>query len=517
MKQICVIGAGFGGLALAIRLQAAGFATVLIEASAVAGGTAHVVQSGGYSFDTGPGVVSNPGALAALWRMGGADFAADVELLKLSPTCRMHWADGGSFDWWDDPAQLRAEVARFAPADLSGFEEFVADMGDAAADVARRLGTSRSENPPRDLPHRAGVLPALLRHRAWRSVHALAVSHVASDKLRQVLCAPVLAAGANPMSVGMLGAGMGPLWAVKGGMSRLVAAMQALFENLGGEVRLGDRVTRIHTIGARAHEVETASGWRARFDAVAYGGDLMHGFRDLLGETPRGAEVARRLARRRWSPSVFAVHFALEGRWPGIPHHTLMFPPRFEGWLADIFDHGVLPRDMTIFLCHPTITDPELSVGEGIGGGSGGGSEGNSLFSAFVLVPSQRRLPIDWDVVGPVMARRVLDEVGLRFVPDIHDRVLTVAHRTPVDFARDVGGWRGSAYGLEASRLSALAGLAGLNGLSGLGRGCARAPFRDPVITNLYLVGASTQTGAGIAGVVSGAERAAALIAEDLG
>ena len=40
-KRTCVIGAGFGGLALAIRLQAAGVATTLIEARDKPGGRAY--------------------------------------------------------------------------------------------------------------------------------------------------------------------------------------------------------------------------------------------------------------------------------------------------------------------------------------------------------------------------------------------------------------------------------------------------------------------------------------------
>ncbi len=40
-KRACVIGAGFGGLALAIRLQAAGVATTLVEARDKPGGYAY--------------------------------------------------------------------------------------------------------------------------------------------------------------------------------------------------------------------------------------------------------------------------------------------------------------------------------------------------------------------------------------------------------------------------------------------------------------------------------------------
>lgn len=42
MTKAVVIGAGFGGLALAIRLQAAGFSTTLLEKRDKPGGRAYV-------------------------------------------------------------------------------------------------------------------------------------------------------------------------------------------------------------------------------------------------------------------------------------------------------------------------------------------------------------------------------------------------------------------------------------------------------------------------------------------
>jgi phytoene desaturase len=49
---------------------------------------------------------------------------------------------------------------------------------------------------------------------------------------------------------------------------------------------------------------------------VASNGDLMHTYRELLSDTPRGQAYAKSLARKRWSPSLFVVHFGLEGQFP---------------------------------------------------------------------------------------------------------------------------------------------------------------------------------------------------------
>jgi phytoene desaturase len=250
-----------------------------------------------------------------------------------------------------------------------------------------------------------------------------------------------------------------------------------------------DPVLHVHTLGDRATEVETVSGWRERFDAVASNADIMHSYRDLLADTARGAQMARKLARKRFSPSLFIVHFGVEGSWPGIPHHTILFGPRYKGLLEDIYDHGVLPQDFSIYLHHPTVTDPSMAP------------PGKSTFYALIPVANQGKLPIDWDQVGPLIEKRILDEVGRRLIPDIHDRIVTKFHYAPRDFALDLNAYQGSAFSLEPI-LSQSAYFRGHN--------------RDDHIKNFYLVGAGTHPGAGIPGVVGSAKATARLMLEDL-
>ena len=72
--RAAVIGSGFGGLALAIRLQAAGIPTTIFEQRDKPGGRAYVYQDQGFTFDAGPTVITAPrlsrGALRG-WRANG--------------------------------------------------------------------------------------------------------------------------------------------------------------------------------------------------------------------------------------------------------------------------------------------------------------------------------------------------------------------------------------------------------------------------------------------------------------
>jgi phytoene desaturase len=313
-------------------------------------------------------------------------------------------------------------------------------------------------------------------------------SFVKSEKLREALSFHTLLVGGNPMTTSALYALIhklekdGGVWWAKGGTNRLIAGMVKHFERLGGTLRLSDPVLHIHTIGNRATEVETVSGWRERFDAVASNADLMHTYRELLVTNPQGPKTAKKLAKKRFSPSLFVVHFGVDGTWPGIPHHTIMFGPRYKGLLDDIYEHGVLPQDFSIYLHHPTVTDPSVAP------------PGKSTFYALVPVAHQGKLPIDWDQVGPLLEKRILDEVGRRYIPDIHDRIVTKFHYAPSDFAADLNAFHGSAFSLEPILTQSA---------------WFRAHNRDDKISNFYLVGAGTHPGAGIPGVVGSAKATA--------
>ncbi len=490
-RSACVIGAGFGGLALAIRLQSAGVATTVIESRDKPGGRGYFWQKDGFTFDAGPTVVTDPACLRELWELSGADMAKDVELMPVMPFYRLNWPDGTNFDYSNDEVGLRKEIEKLDPADVAGYDAFLRYAAGVYEEGYVKLGTV----PFLDFKSMIKAAPALMKYQAWRSVYSMVSKFIRNEKLREALSFHTLLVGGNPMKTSALYALIhklekdGGVWWTRGGTNRLIAGMVRHFERLGGVVRLGDGVEKVETLGNRATGVRTKSGWSGTFDAVASNADIMHSYRDLLGDNYRGQSQAKSLARKTFSPSLFVVHFGIEGTWPGIPHHMILFGPRYKGLLDDIYSHGVLPEDFSIYLHHPTVTDPGMAP------------EGKSTFYALVPVAHLGKLNIDWDVVGPQLEKRILDEVGRRLIPDIHDRVVTSFHYSPKDFSQDLNAHLGSAFSLEPV-LTQSAWFRGHN--------------RDDVIGNFYLVGAGTHPGAGIPGVVGSAKATAGLMIADL-
>ncbi|HWK35072.1 phytoene desaturase [Sphingomonas sp.] len=490
MDSAVIIGAGFGGLALAIRLQSAGVATTLVEARDKPGGRAYVWERDGFTFDAGPTVITAPDALKELWSLSGRDIADDVTLVPVDPFYRLNWPDGTNFDYTNDDAVLRAEIARLEPADIAGYARFLEYSAAVYQEGYVRLGAQ----PFLDFGAMVKAAPALMQHQAWRSVYATVSRFVKNEKLRQALSFHTLLVGGNPMTTSAIYALIhklerdGGVWYAMGGTNQLVAGMVRLFERLGGTLRLNAPVATIDTLGDRATGVTLAGGETIAADAVVSNADLVHTYKQLLAGSRSAQRATAKLERKRFSPSLFLVHFGIKGTWPGIPHHMILFGPRYKGLLADIYDHGLLSEDFALYLHHPTITDPGMAP------------PGHSTFYALAPVPHLGKFPADWAQIGPIVEKRILDEVGRRLIPDIHDRIVTKFSYGPADFRDDLGAHLGSAFSLEPTLTQSA---------------WFRAHNRDDAIANLYFVGAGTHPGAGIPGVVASAKATAGLMLEE--
>ncbi|KAB0682571.1 phytoene desaturase [Aureimonas leprariae] len=489
-KRAVVIGAGFGGLALAIRLQSAGIATTLLERRDKPGGRAYVYEDGGFTFDAGPTVITDPSALEELWTAAGRRMADYVELLPVSPFYRLCWEDGYSFDYVNDQAELDRQIGAKNGRDLAGYRRFL-DYSKAVFEEGYvKLGTVPFLQF-RDMV-RAG--PALARLQAWKSVYAKVAEFIEDDQLRQAFSFHSLLVGGNPFATSSIYALIHALerkWGVffpRGGTGALVRGMVRLFEDLGGQVELDADVERIETASTRATGVVCKDGRRFDADLVASNADVVHTYEALLGGTKRGAAEAKRLKGRKFSMSLFVIYFGLRRHRPEIMHHTVCFGARYRDLIAEIFNGNTLPRDFSLYLHNPCATDPSLAP------------PGMGSFYVLAPVPHLGNAAIDWEREGPLYRDRILAYLEKHYIPGLAEDLVTSRIFTPIDFKSELNAHLGSAFSLDPVLTQSA---------------WFRPHNRDAEIGNLYIVGAGTHPGAGVPGVVGSAKATAGLMIED--
>ncbi len=489
--KAAVIGSGFGGLALAARLQARGIATTVFEGRDKPGGSAYVHEDKGYVFDGGPTVITDPTAIEEVFAEAGRKLSDYVELMPVSPFYRLTWPDGSSFDYVNDQEALERQIAAFNPDDVEGYRAFLRYSKDLFAEGYVKLGAV----PFLSFQSMIRVAPTLVRLEAFRSVHAMVARFIKDERLRQAFSFHALLVGGNPFQASSVYALIHALereWGVhfaRGGTGALVKGMVRLIEDLGGEVRVNAPVERILTEGDRATGI-VAGGREEAFDIVASNANVMHSYRDLLGHHRRGRDESRRLADKRYSMSLFVVYFGARKTWPGLQHHTILFGPRYRELIGEIFGGRKLPDDFSLYLHAPTVTDPSLAP------------PGCTAFYVLSPVPHLGHAPIDWTVEGPRYRDRLLAALEERHLPGLRESIETCRIFTPQDFKDQMNSHLGSAFSLEPVLLQSA---------------WFRPHNRDDVIRNLYLVGAGTHPGAGLPGVIGSAKATASLILEEAG
>jgi phytoene desaturase len=489
--RVAVVGSGFGGLALAVRLQSAGIRTTLVDRRDRPGGRAYVYEDDGFVFDAGPTVITAPDCLEELFALSGRRLADAVEMMPVRPFYRLFWEDGFVFDYSNDLEDTLRQIRARSPRDVDGYRRFLAYAGEVFAEGYVKL----AHVPFLDFRSMIRVAPELVRLKSYRSVYSVVSRFIEDPHLRETFSFHSLLVGGNPFATSAIYTLIhylertGGVHFPRGGTGALVRALVRLFEDLGGEVRLGCEVDRIETQGGRVTGLVAKDGWRAPFDAVASNGDVVHTYGRLLRDEPLAARPARRLGRMRYSMSLFLVYFGTRRRHPHLAHHNVLFGPRYRGLLDDIFERGVLADDFSLYLHAPTVSDPSLAP------------PGCEAFYVLAPVPHLGKAAIDWDVVGPRYADRILDYLEARYVPGLREDLVTRRIFTPLDFERELGAHHGSAFSLEPVLTQSA---------------WFRVHNRDDRIGGLYFVGAGTHPGAGIPGVVNSAKATASLVLEDL-
>lgn len=143
-ERIVVVGAGLGGLSAALRLVGAGREVMVVEREPVPGGLAGVLNRDGYTFDTGPTVLTMPELIADALGCVGEDLEDWLTLLPLDPIYRASFADESTIDVHADPEAMAAEIARACgPAEAAGYR-------------SSSTRTSRSPTPRYWAAHHAG-------------------------------------------------------------------------------------------------------------------------------------------------------------------------------------------------------------------------------------------------------------------------------------------------------------------------------------------------------------------------
>lgn len=480
MSQALVVGAGFGGIAAALRLRAKGYSVTVLDRCAAIGGRAQVFERNGFRHDAGPTVITAPFLFEELFALFGEKFSEHVQLVPLTPWYRFHFADNDTFDYGGTLAETLTEIARIEPRDCDGYRALLT-QSKRIFDVGF---TELSAQPFHRFMTMVRQVPRLLGLRSYETVWQLVSRHLISPKLRQAFSIQPLLVGGNPFDttsiyglIHYLEREHGVHFAM-GGTAAITAALKDLMERQGIEIRLNETVSSIQIVNGAACGVILEGGIPLAADVVVSNVDPAHLYGEMVKPSQRAPSARLKLAAAEFSMGLFVLYFGTTRTYPEVAHHTIWMGKRYRELLADIFHHKTLSEDFSLYLHRPTATDPTFAP------------SGCDSFYVLCPVPNLKG-DVDWSVEGPRLVERIVAALDQTILPGLVDTITSDFFMTPEDFANDYLSVHGAGFSLAP-----------------LFRQSAWFRFHNRAegIKNLYLVGAGTHPGAGVPGVLCSAK-----------
>ncbi len=490
MKKIVIIGSGFGGLSVAIRLQARGFDVAILEKNAMVGGHAYQLKKNGYTFDMGPSLITAPEIVRGVFSAAGRRLEDYVEMVKLDPFYRIYFHDGTHIDYSGDAQQMKEQMAAFRPLDSENYDGF---MNDCSRIYDAVITDGLGAKPFMDLKTMFNFVPQAIRLKAFYPAHYFVTRHFKDPRHAFTFSFHPLFIGGNPFrapSVYLMIPYLekiGGVWFTMGGMYSLVRAFEKLFLELGGTIETKAEVSEIFVKNGRARGVFAEEKYYPA-DAVVSNADWAHTNRDLIGPEHREKWSNRRIEKMDYSMSAFLLYIGVRKQYPQLLHHTLILSKRYRELITDIFDRKILPEDFSMYLHAPARTDPSMAPP---------GCE-----SLYVLIPVPNLAAgINWQVMAKPYADKILkfleDDFGL---DGLRENIDVLEIFTPENFKKKQNAHLGSAWGVEP-KLTQTAYF--------------RPHNRSEDIERLYFVGAGTHPGAGLPGVMLSAEATEKVVLAD--
>jgi phytoene desaturase len=211
---------------------------------------------------------------------------------------------------------------------------------------------------------------------------------------------------------------------------------------------------------------------------VVSNADTAWTYRNLIEPEHRRHWTDKRVAKGRYSMSLFVWYFGTRRQYKDVPHHMMLLGPRYKGLLEDIFTKHKLTPDFSMYLHRPTATDPSMAP------------PGCDTFYVLSPVPHLDS-GTDWASQAEPYRRAMAEALDRTVLPGFEAELTTSFVTTPQDFHDRLLSYKGAAFGLEPLLLQSA---------------WFRPHNRSEDIEHLYMVGASTHPGAGVPGVLMSAK-----------
>ena len=491
--QISVIGAGPGGLTVAMLLAASGADVTIWEAEDRPGGRSRRISFDGHHFDCGATFFMMPWVLEEITRACGIRLSDLVPMTRLDPMYRLVFRgklDDLTLDTTQDVDVMASRLDAVCPGDGAAFRNFMRENRaklEAMTPILRRAIRN-----PMDLVS-GSALKAARYIKPWESVYSNLSKRFTDERSRLAMCFQSKYLGMSPFECPSLFTILPfieyeyGVWHPEGGINALLQALADACEQLGVTIRTGTPVDSITYEGRRATGV-VVDGAQHPCDHVVINADATWAMQNLIPDALRPKDWSdRKIEKARYSCSTWMSYMAVDGELD-LPHHTICFSPDYRQNLEDITTNLAPTDEPSMYFCNPSPLDPTMAP------------PGRSSLYCLIPTPNQRA-DIDWAAETPRLRREIIEQLERLGVEDAERRILDDRIITPAD-------WEARRIHLGAT----------FNIAHNLGQMLHRRPQnRLQGLDSTWMVGGGTHPGSGLPVIFLASQTTARLLCEEAG
>lgn len=469
--KAAVIGAGVGGLASAIRLAKMGADVTVYEKNHRAGGKISELTANGYRFDTGPSLFTLPGLVEELFELCGEDMREHIPYKRLDVNCKYFFPSGDGFTFYHDRDRLSEEMDRIGikdPGSLPRRLDASREIYELSAPVF--LFTDFHNLSNFNTPPYKKIARHLFKLDFLRTMHGANRRDFKDARLVQIFDRYATYNGSDPYRapatlnmIAHLENNLGAFFPERG-MYSIVEGLYQLAVRQGVRFRFGTKIERLTPDGKSIREIRTAAGIHA-YDLVISDVDVGYLSRELLPEHPR----KKRLARSEPSSSALIFYWQVNGQFPRLELHNILFASDYKKEFDRVFRQGTLSDDNTvyIFISSKAVSDDAPA--------------GCENWFVMINAPADKGQP--WESLIREARGNIVEKINRTLGTDIEKYITGEQVASPRTIERNTSSRGGALYG--ASSNSALSAF-------------LRHPNHLKSYENLYFTGGSVHPGGGI-------------------
>jgi phytoene desaturase len=480
-KSIHIIGSGFSALAASCYLAQLGYEVTIFEKNETVGGRARQWKKDGFTFDIGPSWYWMPDVFERFFADFGKKPSDYYELIKLNPAYRVHFGLNDQITIKDNLNDIITAFETIEKGSGSALQKFINDAKEnydiAIKDLVYKPGVSALELVTPKTIQKLGQFATTIKSTVKQKIK--------NHKLQQVLEFPVLFLGAKPsdtpafynfMNYADFGLGT---WYPKGGMYKVVEAMETLALELGVKINTASNVEKIIVENKKAVGVQI-NGQILKCDVVLSGADYHHS-EQLLNINDR-VYSENYWNKRTFAPSSLLFFVGFDKKLNNLFHHELFFDVDFDTHAKDIYDEPQWPKDPLFYASFPSVTDDSIAP--------------KNQEMGFFLIPLAPGIE-DTETLREKYFDKIIERFEKITKQEVKSHILFKKSYCKNDFVSDYNSYKGNAYGMANTLLQTA---------------FLRPKIKSKKVNQLYFTGQLTVPGPGVPPSLISGKLAAELI-----